>query len=131
MRTTMREVWAWLRLAGARSLRTALVALVPMLPTLWLGQDVAATFSMIAMAGAFSLVTSLAGLPENTGKHVPWWHATTVRAVKTFGQVLAAQLATAIFITDVSWTTVAWSALGAACGTVLLAVIARLPEVDE
>lgn len=131
MATTWLEMRLWLRLAGARALRTALVTLVPLLPFLLAGDDVGATLSTIAMAGVLSLVTSLAGLPENTGRHVTWWYATAVRAVKTFGQVLAAQLAVAVILTDVDWAVALWSAFGSACGTVLLAAIARLPEVEE
>lgn len=131
MNLFLRVAWVWLRVAGARALRTALVTLVPLLPLVWQGQDVQRTVSVVVMAGVASLVTSLAGLPELDGTGRSWWSATLVRAGKTLGQVLAASITTAILITDVSWGSVLWSAFGAAAGTVLLAAIAVLPEADE
>ena len=120
----------WLKAAGARALRTALVTLLPLLPMLMVGVDVDRTISTVLMAAIASLITSLAGLREMQGRQVRWWQATAVRAAKTFGQVLAASITTAILVTDVSWGSVLWSAVGAAAGTVLLAVIAVLPEAD-
>lgn len=131
MKTILEAAWVWFRVAGARALRTALVTLVPLLPLVWQGQDVQRTVSVVGMAGIASLVTSLAGLPELDGTGRRWWHATLIRAGKTLGQVLAASITTAILVTDVSWASVLWSAFGAAAGTVLLAVIAALPEADE
>ena len=40
--------------------------------------------------------------------------------------MLAANIGTALLVTDVPWAAVMWSAFGAAAGTVLLAVIAVL-----
>ncbi len=118
----------WLKAAGARALRTALVTLLPLLPMLMVGVDVDRTISTVLMAAIASLITSLAGLRELQGRRVRWWQATAVRAAKTFGQVLAANIGTALLVTDVPWAAVVWSAFGAAAGTVLLAVIAVLPE---
>ena len=95
------------------------------------GETLGLLGAFVVMAGVASLVTSLAGLPELDGTGRSWWHATLIRAGKTFGQVLAASITTAILVTDVSWGSVLWSAVGAAAGTVLLAVIAVLPEADE
>lgn len=121
----------WLKAAGARALRTALVTLLPLLPMLMVGVDVDRTISTVLMAAIASLITSLAGLRELQGRRVRLWQATAVRAAKTFGQVLAANIGTALLVTDVPWAVVVWSAFGAAAGTVLLAVIAVLPEADE
>lgn len=120
----------WLKAAGARALRTALVTLLPLLPMLMVGVDVDRTISTVLMAAIASLITSLAGLRELQGRRVRWRQATAVRAAKTFGQVLAANIGTALLVTDVPWAVVVWSAFGAAAGTVLLAVIAVLPEED-
>ena len=120
----------WLKAAGARALRTALVTLLPLLPMLMVGVDVDRTISTVLMAAIASLITSLAGLRELQKRRVRWWQATAVRAAKTFGQVLAANIGTALLVTDVPWAAVVWSAFGAAAGTVLLAVIAVLPEAD-
>ena len=120
----------WLKAAGARALRTALVTLLPLLPMLMVGVDVDRTISTVLMAAIASLITSLAGLRELQGRRARWWQATAVRAAKTFGQVLAANIGTALLVTDVPWAVVVWNAFGAAAGTVLLAVIAVLPEAD-
>ena len=97
---------------------------------LMVGVDVDRTISTVLMAAIASLITSLAGLRELQGRRVRWWQATAVRAAKTFGQVLAANIGTALLVTDVPWAVVVWSAFCAAAGTVLLAVIAVLPEAD-
>ena len=60
----------WLKAAGARALRTALVTLLPLLPMLMVGVDVDRTISTVLMAAIASLITSLAGLRELQGRRV-------------------------------------------------------------
>lgn len=121
---------AWWGAAGTRAARTALAALAGALGIL-IGGDLNAVIlggSIIALAVISSLATSLAGLPELTDIAVPWWKAALQRAARTFGQMLAAAVASAAVLSDITWAVVT-QALVAAAVTLLLAVAETLPEV--
>lgn len=123
---------AWWRAAGMRSIRTALVTAVPYLPATYSGTI---PWQTMALAAAFafvlSMVTALTGLPETTGSNVPWWQAIIYRVVRTTAQAAIAGFGSAVLITDVNWGIVANYALVAGFGSLVLGVIAVLPEETE
>ncbi len=121
----------WWSAAGRRALRTLLVTLVPFLPVLLTSptsDQLVRAASTLAIAALLSLATSLASLPELGVGAVSWWVAIMQRAARTAAQVLAAGLATAVVVQDVPWLALLSQALAAAAGTVVLALIDRLPE---
>ncbi|MFD4992819.1 hypothetical protein ACFWH7_04350 [Cellulosimicrobium cellulans] len=120
---------AFWRAAGIRALRTALVAAAPLLLPLVGGDwgDVAQAAGAIALVAVLSLATSLWSLPE-LGAGTGPWAAVLDRTARTFGQTLAASLATATLWSDVDWTLVVVQALAAALTTAVLAAAEQLPE---
>jgi len=120
----------WWKAAGLRALRTLLVVLAPFVPALVddpTGTWVAAA-STVALAVIASLATSLANLPELGGTARPWWAGMLDRVVKTFFQAILAGLGSAVLLSDVAWAQLAEHAAVAAIGSLILALIATLPE---
>jgi hypothetical protein len=115
--------------AGARALRTMLVAVLPLLAPLVRGDQSAVGQAGLALglAAVLSLATSLASLPE-TGTGRTWWAAVLDRAGRTFGQVLAAALAAAAVWSDVDWPLVLTQAAVAALTSAILGIVEQLPE---
>lgn len=120
---------AFWRAAGIRALRTALVAAAPLLLPLVGGDwgDVAQAAGAIALVAVLSVATSLWSLPELGAGRGPW-AAVLDRTARTFGQTLAASLATATLWSDVDWPLVIVQALAAALTTLVLASAEQLPE---
>lgn len=119
----------WWKAALVRAVRTALVAAVPYIPTTYAGiTPLLAIASVAGMGFILSLATSLTGLSEADGKSQAYWVAIVERVTKTFAQALVAGFGTAVFLTDVDFPTVLQTAAFAAFGSLVLAVIAQLPE---
>lgn len=57
-----------------------------------------------------------------------WWHAASIRAVKTFFQTFVATIGTSALLSEVNWMTVL-SASGLAAVLSLATSLAGLPEV--
>ena len=124
---------AWWSIAGQRALRTMLVAIVPFVPALIGapdGQTYIAAGSTVALAAVLSLFTSAASLPEANGLPRAWWVAALDRFVRTFAQVAIASIPAVTVIQDVPWTVVLTNAAASAVGSLLLALIAALPETQ-
>lgn len=122
---------AWWESAGARAANTALAALTPLVLLLWSGE--AAIWYVVSVTGVAvlgSFVTSLAGLPEVTGRTVPLWKAVLSRSAKTFGQTLAGSLVGVVVLTDVDWTAVIVTVGGAVTVTLLRTLKDWLPEQE-
>ena len=120
---------AFWRAAGTRALRTVLVAAAPLLVPLVGGDwgDVAQAAGALGLVAVLSLATSLWSLPELGAGRGPW-AGVLDRTGRTFGQTLAASLATATLWSDVSWALVIVQALAAALTTLALAAVEQLPE---
>lgn len=121
---------AFWQAAGARALRTVLVALLPFLAPL-VGGDWTAVGQAglaVALAAVLSLVTSLASLPELGDGARSRWVALLDRSARTFGQTLAASIGSALVWSDVDWTLAVVQAATAAITTAILAVVEQLPE---
>ncbi|MHA7617419.1 hypothetical protein ACX12M_02760 [Cellulosimicrobium cellulans] len=120
---------AFWQAAGARALRTVLVAALPFLAPL-IGGDWAAVGQAglaFAFAAVASLATSLASLPE-LGTTRSRWAALLDRSVRTFGQTLAASIGSALVWSDVDWRLALVQAATAAVTTAILAIVEQLPE---
>lgn len=119
----------WWHAAGRRAAYTALAALLPLVALL-VGGEVSPLYvaSLVALTILTSLVTSLAGLPEVTGKVVPWWQAIVVRVLKTAGQVAAPTLGSVLLLEDVGWYELGVTVAGAALTTFVRSLMAYLPE---
>lgn len=119
----------WWKDAARRALYTALAIALPYLgaATLntvpWLTVALAAALGFVA-----SLATSLAGLPEAEGVHLPWWLAAVERVVKTFAQSLVAGFVGATLISDVDWAFVLQAAALAALTSLVRLILATLPD---
>lgn len=125
-RVLMAAFW---QAAGARALRTVLVAALPFLAPL-VGGDwtvVGQAGLAFAFAAVLSLVTSLASLPELGGGRSRW-AALIDRAARTFGQTLVASIGSALVWSDVDWTLALVQAGTAAITTAILAIVEQLPE---
>ena len=125
---------AFWRAAGGRALRTALTVLTPWVPAV-ITAGVAGDWSVALAAGSSTALAvvvsgahSLLLLPELTGATVPLWRALLNRAARQAGHVLVATIAGAQLLTDVDWRTLAIQGAASVIGTVLLGVLARLPE---
>ncbi len=120
---------AWWKASIIRALRTALVAAVPYIPVSYTGgAPLLAVGSVAGLAFILSIVTSLTGLSEADGKSQVYWVAIVERVVKTIAQSLVAGIGTAALLTDVDWPTVVQASVFAGFGSLVLAVIAQLPE---
>ncbi len=120
---------AFWQAAGARALRTVLVAALPFLAPL-IGGDWTAVGQAglaFAFAAVASLATSLASLPE-LGATRSRWAALLDRSLRTFGQTLAASIGSALVWSDVDWRLALVQAATAAITTAVLAVVEQLPE---
>lgn len=120
---------AFWQAAGARALRTVLVALLPFLAPLVGGEwdAVGQAGLALAFAAVLSLVTSLASLPELGGTRSRW-AALLDRSARTFGQTLAAAIGSALVWSDVDWRLALVQAVTAAVTTAILAVVEQPPE---
>ncbi|MFE9232065.1 hypothetical protein [Cellulosimicrobium funkei] len=120
---------AFWQAAGARALRTVLVAALPFLAPL-VGGDwtvVGQAGLAFAFAAVLSLVTSLASLPELGGGRSRW-AALLDRSARTFGQTLVASIGSALVWSDVDWRLALIQAATAAITTAVIAVVDQLPE---
>lgn len=122
---------AWWESAGARAANTAIAALIP-LATLLVAREVTPLYvvSVAALSAFASLITSLAGLPEVSGKTVPLWRAVLTRSAKTLGQVGAPMLLGVVVINDVDWYALTVTVGGAVLVTLLRTLKDWLPEQD-
>lgn len=121
---------AFWQAAGARALRTVLVAVLPFLAPLITspgGETLRQGGAALALAAVLSIATSWASLPELGDGRGPW-AAVLDRAARTFGQTLAAALAAAAVWSDIDWPTLLAQALAAAITTAILATVEQLPE---
>jgi hypothetical protein len=123
----------WWLAAGQRAARTALVFATPFVAGIIRGEQEAiiAGASTVALGVVISLATSLRDLPELDGVQRPWWLATSERAVRSFFQALVAGIPAVTLIEAVPWPVLLTNALTAAAGSVVLAMIAALPEAQE
>jgi len=121
----------WWAAAGARAANTALAMLVPLAGVLIAGGvPVARVLSLVAVGVLASLLTSLAGLPEVTGRTVTLWRAVIVRCLKTLGQAGATALVGVELIEAVDWRAAYVLVGGAVAVTFLRTLLAYLPETD-
>lgn len=67
---------------------------------------------------------------KNTLLNKKWWEAVAVRSIKTMAQAAVSIIGVSAVITDVNWTLVAASTVGAGVVCVLTC-LAGLPEVGE
>lgn len=119
----------WWKDAGLRATYTALAIALPYLGASLLADIPWVTVLLTAALGFIaSIVTSLAGLPEVEGVHLPWWLAAVERVVKTFAQSLAAGFVGATLITDVDWAFVLQAAFLAALTSLVRLILATLPN---
>ena len=119
----------WWTAAGQRAAYTALVVLLPYAAFITTGRvPIVEALLAVGLALVVSLVTSLAGLPEVTGRDVPWWLAILVRVTKTAAQTVVASVGSAVLLTDVDWHTVWLAVASAAMGTLIRTLRAYLPE---
>lgn len=124
---------AWWKAAGVRALRTAVTIAIPYVGTAvlfsgvpWLSIASAAGLGFLA-----SLITSLGGLPEASGKTVPVWLALLERTTKTVAQGIVVGIGNAVLFTDVHWSTILQAALISGLGSLLLGVLGFLPEAED
>lgn len=121
----------WWKAALLRAVRTALVIAVP-----YLGAGVALVHGLgwvpvVSAAGlgfVLSLVTSLTGIAEASGGVLPLWYSLLERVVKTLAQAIVAGIGNAVLFQDVHWVVILQNAAVAGLGSLVLAVIAKLPE---
>lgn len=123
---------SWWEKAGARALYTAIALLIPVAGQIGAGGiDWAYAGGAVALGVIASLVTSLANLPELSGKTVVWWKAVVSRMARTAGQSLVASIGSTILFQDVDWGAVLLTAVGATVVTALRAALSRLPEAPK
>jgi hypothetical protein len=120
----------WWRATSGALARTALAALVPFVAALvtdpagaWLPAA-----SIVSMATVLAAVTALAGMPDPDG--LSWAELAGARALRTFGQTVAAAAGAAVMLSDVAWSEVLPVALGAALTSLVLAAVQALPSFD-
>lgn len=122
---------AWWEAAGSRALRTAIVVAIPYIPASYTGQVPYLTIlSAAVLAAILSLLTSLVGLPEVSGKQPVWWFAVAERVVKTIAQAAITAVGNAVLLQNVHWLDIAQIALTAGFGSLLLAFLKELPEAS-
>lgn len=122
----------WWLAAGKRALRTAVVIAIPYLPAAYVGTASYWTLLSAAVLGAIlSLLTALAGIKETTGVAVPFGFAIFDRVVRTVAQALVTAVGNVVLFTDVDWKAIPALVLSAAVGSLLLGVLAALPEADH
>ena len=119
----------WWKASTLRAIRTALVISIAYVPASLSAEVPYITIALAAGLGLIvSFLTSLTGLPEVSGVNEPWWKAVIERVVKSIAQGAIVGVGAAVLITDVDWSQVGTMALTAGFGSLLLAVIASLPE---
>jgi hypothetical protein len=119
----------WWKAAGLRAARTAVVIAIPYLPASYTGHVPYIALASAAVLGAIlSLLFSLAGVAEAKGEVHPFWYSVAERVLKTIAQALIAGIGTSLFVTDVDWTSLGNIALTSGFGSLLLALLAGLPE---
>jgi len=118
----------WTRIGWGLA-RAALAALVPFIPALvddpagaWRPALTTVVLLLVTM-----VATSLRGLPDGSGA---WWAVALQRAVRQFGQFVAAGLVTAVALSDVDWPTLLHGAVASALATFILAALTLLPGTD-
>jgi len=123
---------AWWKASAIRAARTAVMIAIPYVGTavLFNGVPWLAIVSAAGLGAVASLVTSLAGIPEADGGHIPVWLALLERTTKTVAQGLAVGIGNSVLFTDVHWSTILQSALIAGLGSLLLGVLGYLPEAQ-
>ncbi len=122
----------WWVAAGKRAARTAIIIALPYLPAALV--NAASYWTLLSAAvlgGVLSLLTSLAGLKENSGTAVPFGFALFDRVVRTVAQALVAAVGNAVLFTDVDWHAIPPLVLSSAIGSLLLGVLTALPEADH
>lgn len=120
----------WWKAAVNRALRTALVILIPYAPTVLYDGNYLIVLSAAGFGAVTSLLTSLLGIAEASGKSVSWYWAVFERAVKTAGQSLLTAFGTATMFAEVDWSAAPALVGSAVLGSVLLAVLKSLPEAE-
>jgi len=114
-----------------RALWTALAVFLPSVSTV-VAVGVAAdvvlqVLSGVALAFVFSLLTSLADLPEVSGKEYGRWKAVALRVLRTFIQSFLA-----LCVADLAWGNFSWTvivqAVAATLVTLIRTYLATLPE---
>lgn len=115
----------WRSIAGAL-LRTVLAALVPFIPALV--ADPAGTWEVAALTVGLVLVLAVASALRSIPTAGSWWEVAIQRALRQFGQMVAAAAGSAVLLTDVDWRTVLIAAAGSALSTLVIAALASLPE---
>lgn len=120
---------AWWDAAGARAANTAIAIAIPYV-TLVLSGDKSPVYALnaTAFAAVASLLTSMAGLAEVTGKVVPLWKAVLVRSTKTFGQSVAVWFGSSLIFNDLQIATFAVVVGGPVLITLLRTLKSYLPE---
>lgn len=119
----------WWKAALKRALRTALLVAIPYTPATYTGTLPYITLASAAAIGfVLSLLTSWADLPEADGKAQPWWFAMLSRVVKTTAQAALTAIGNAYLLNQVHWSLVLQVTIASAFGSLLLAVLADLPE---
>lgn len=121
----------WWKAAGFRALRTALAIAVPYLPTVIYENTWAIVASTAGFGALLSLLTSLRGVEESSGKVVPWYHSLFERSVKTVAQALITAVGVATTFEAVSWETVPAIVGTSLLVTLTAAVLTSLPGTEE
>lgn len=118
---------AFWKQTGWGLVRTALAAVVPFLPGLFL--DPAGSWRQAASTVAVTLVaaiaTSLNGLPDASSGNV--FAIAFQRAVRQFGQYVVGGLVGALMLSDVDWRSLLIAAAASAVTTFVLAMLTLLP----
>ncbi len=121
---------AWWKAAALRALRSAIMIALPYFGAASLFGDVPllSVGSAAALAAIASLLMSLTGIAEAVGEKVPLWLALLERVTKTVAQALLAGIGNIVLFQDVDWSVVVQSAIIAGLSSLLLGVLAKLPE---
>lgn len=134
MRNIVKEVFTkrWLEAAGIRAIKTFFQTAVATIGSaVTLGEvNWVAVGSTAVLASVLSMLTSVAGLPELSGKTTSsWFFAAGIRALKTVAQTSIAMIGSAQMMGGVNWTAVASAA--ALSGIISIAMsLSGLPEVE-
>ncbi|HEY0249719.1 MAG TPA: holin [Gryllotalpicola sp.] len=120
----------WWRAAGLRILKTIVAIAIPYLGVAALADVPWIAIASAAVLGAIgSLITSLLGLPDDTGS--PLLVQLFERGLKTFLQALLAGIGTDVFVTQVEWLTVLQTAALATALTLLTTLRTALPSIID
>lgn len=123
---------SWWKAASIRALRTGLAAAIPFFVAIQvLDVDWFLGASTVGLSMLVSYLTSLAGLPEVTGDSVNKVLALAVRAIKTFAQVVAGYIGTAVVFQEVNWSLALAMAASATIVSIMNGLISQLPEDEK